>query len=189
MKNEQNTLSTFVCGHFSTPWIFAQFLLMQKKCQQYTFHILFQSYLSSNIQKDFIYQLLMNPVLIKTTANLYEGCLHSKLYKFIYAKILSINQYFIVIINTTYIIYPNDGLLIGDAYDDLDFHIPQHSKGPVMPQLLLTSIHSHNSINGNSIQWRIIVTMANTNGDFEQKMWSIVILGRLRSPMIDWIYY
>ena len=59
-----------------------------KKCQQYTFHILFQSYLSSNIQKDFIYQLLMNPVLIKTTANLYEGCLHSKLYKFIYAKIL-----------------------------------------------------------------------------------------------------
>ena len=89
----------------------------------------------------------------------------------------------------TYIIYPNDGLLIGDAYDDLDLHIPQHSKGPVMPQLLLTSIHSHNSINGNSIQWRIIVTMANTNGDFEQKMWSIVILGRLRSPMIDWIYY
>ena len=40
------------------------------------------------IQKDFIYQLLMNPVLIKTTANLYEDCLHFNLYKFIYTKIL-----------------------------------------------------------------------------------------------------
>ena len=40
------------------------------------------------IQKDFIYQLLMNPILIKTTANLYEDCLHLKLYKFIYTKIL-----------------------------------------------------------------------------------------------------
>ena len=29
----------------------------------------------------------MNPVLIKTTANLYEDCLHLKLYQFIYTKI------------------------------------------------------------------------------------------------------
>ena len=62
------------------------------------------------IQKDFIYQLLMNPVLIKTTANLYEDCLHLKLYQFIYTKIFvdlydyrptrySNYQFFLVIIN------------------------------------------------------------------------------------------
>ena len=93
-----------------------------------------------------------------------------------------------LLLQTTWMIYTNEGLLIGDAYDDLDLHIPQHSKGPAILQLLLTNIHSQNSINGNSIQWKIIVTIANINGDLEQKMWSIVILGRIRFTIKEVVY-
>ena len=47
------------------------FALMQKNANNIYFTFYF-SPIYLPIQKDFIYQLLMNPVLIKTTANLYE---------------------------------------------------------------------------------------------------------------------